>query len=430
MYIGIDLGTTGCKCALYDHKGRCLSQFNQEYPLITSGSYVEQDANLWRKLVCEGIRSVTAAAGVFSISALSISTQGISVVAVDAEGNPLANAISWLDERAESEMQKIEEQFGAAEIYRRTGKPCDPCYTFPKLLWLKEHDPALFKGAARFLLPLDFLNLYLTGRAVTDYTIAGGTMLFDLEKKIWAPEFLDFLGLPAEKLPEVSCMGRPVGRLLPEIAEELGINRAEVILGGQDQKLAAIGAGISEHICTVSFGTATAVSSLSKGMSGDDRFAQFRLNDGQFIREGVVSTSGAALRWLASVAFGGKSYREMDELAQTSEKGANGVVFTPDFTGNAKIEGLTLSTTQGDIVYALYEGVCRGISVCLPDDAEELVVFGGGSKSDIWCRILSDITGRTVSVCDSPETACLGAVRLASEMTVPSVGKSRHFLCK
>lgn len=427
MYLGVDLGTTGCKCALYNRKGDCLAQYNTEYPLIYSGSFVEQDANLWWHLVREGIQSVTSSAGVFHITALSISTQGIAFVPVDGEGNTLSNAISWLDERSSEEMKEIGERYGANRIYTVTGKPLDPCYTFPKLAWLKKHNPELFLRTDKFLTPLDFLNLRLTGRAVTDYTVAGGTMLYDISRKCWHKEFLNDLGLSEDKLPEVSCMGETVGKILPEVAEELGVNCADVILGGQDQKLAAIGAGIGENVCTVSFGTATAVTVLQKEMSSDRRFPQFRLNDDSFVSEGVVTTSGAALRWLASVAFGGKSYREMDELALTSQKGANGVVFTPDFTENAKIEGLTLSSTQGDMVYALYEGVCREIKSCLGPGTEKLVVFGGGSKSDIWCEILSEMTGCAVYACDSPETASRGAARLASAMEIPCENTGRIF---
>lgn len=418
MYIGIDLGTTGCKCALYDPKGTCLALFNKEYPLIYSGSFVEQDADLWWQLVCEGIQSVTSSAGVFSVSALSISTQGISVVPVDAGGTPLCHAISWLDERAGEEMRAIEKTFGSEKIFSVTGKPAEACYTFPKLVWLRKHDPNLFERADKFLLPLDFLNFRLTGRAVTDYTVAGGTMLYDISAQCWRREFLDYAGLTPDRLAEVSCMGSRVGTILPEVAEKLGINCAPVVCGGQDQKLAAIGAGIAEGVCTVSFGTATAVTALKRTFSPEIPLTQFRLNDDYFVSEGVVSTSGAALRWLASV-FGGKTYREMDDLAKTSKKGANGVSFSPDFTENAKIEGLTLSSSPGDIVYALYEGVCRDIRDCLSAETTELVVFGGGSRSDIWCRILAEETQRNVSVCESPETACRGAARLASGMEIP-----------
>ncbi len=421
------MGTIGCKCALYDPKGVCISQYNKEYPLIYTGSFVEQDAHLWWTLVCEGIKSVTEQAGVHEITALSISTQGISFVPVDACGNTLGHAISWLDERSVDEARELEECFGRKKIYQITGKPTHPCYTFPKLVWLKKHRKALFNRTCKFLLPLDFLNYRLTGRAVTDYTMAGGTMLYDIAGKRWSPELLDYIELSPVKLPEVACMGSKVGNILPDIAKSLGINAASVILGGQDQKLAAIGAGIAEGVCTVSFGTSTAVSVLENDFCQTSKLPQFRLNDTHFISEGVVPTSGAALKWLASVAFGGKSYNEMNDLAKTSCKGAKGVKIFPDFTGNARIEGLTLSTTQGDMVYALYEGVCRGIRDCLNSQTVKLVVFGGGSKSDIWCSILADITGCTVCACDSPETASRGAARLASGMEIPCESFGRVF---
>ncbi len=422
MYIGIDLGTTVCKGFLYDGSGTVKAEFYEEYPLIFRSEFIEQDAEQWWEITKKAIRSLLSASGFPRIQALSLSTQSISFVPVDPNGRPLSPALTWLDTRASAQCKKLSEAGWVDKIFRITGKPVDATYSLPKFMWMAEYDPELLKKADKLLFPLDYLNYRLTGRAVTDYTIAGGSMAFDIQKKAWNDELLSLAGINAKKLPEVCCMGKPVGTILDEVSKETGLNRdAVVVLGGQDQKLAAIGAGICSDIATVSFGTAAAVSLLCKQFDDSCRICPvFRFDDNCYVSEAVVGTSGAALKWTANTLFGGLSYRELDVMAEASPPGANGVSFLPDFTNGAKLSGLTLATTAGDIVRALLEGICTKIAVYLDafGGASEIRVFGGGAKSEIWCQILSDLTGTAVCVMDTPETASRGAAMLASNFQI------------
>ncbi len=430
MYIGIDLGTTGCKAVLYGSDGTPLSEFNKEYSLICRDGLVEQDAEVWWSLVTEALLFVTKEFDGDEVRGISASTQGIAVVPVDSEGRTLANAISWLDVRAADEAQALEREFGGEKIYRKTGKFCKPDYTLPKLMWWKNNDPELFSKAHKFLLPLDFINMRLTGRAICDYTIAGGTMAYNITDKKYDEELLSFAGLTADRLPEVGCMGDYVGKLLPEVARLTGISPdCKVYLGGQDQKLAAIGAGIDESSVTVSFGTATAVTKLTKELPDEVDFSRFRFNNDYYSYEGVVSTSGAALKWAAGAIFGGRSYKELDCLAAEAGTSA-GVVFDTDLTSNGVISGITLGTTQGNIVYALFEGVSRAIAKFASDmgDYDRLYVFGGGSKSAVWCQILADVSAKKIVALDTPETASLGAAILASCGKLSSAKAAREYI--
>ena len=430
MYIGIDLGTTGCKAVLYDSEGSALCEFNKEYSLICRDGLVEQDAEIWWSLVIEALLFVTKEHGGDGVRGISISTQGIAVVPVDAEGRTLANAISWLDVRADAEADVLEARFGREAIYKKTGKFCNPEYTLPKLMWWKTHDPELFERTYKFLLPLDFLNLRLTGRAVCDYTIAGGTMAYNISEKKYDDELLAFAGVSEDRLPVVGCMGDLVGKILPEVAALTGISPdCEVYLGGQDQKLAAIGAGIDETSVTVSFGTATAVTKLTKTLPEEVDFSRFRFNDEYYSYEGVVSTSGAALKWAANTIFAEKSYKELDRLAIEAGSSA-GVTFDTDLTDCGVISGITLGTTQGNIGYALFEGVSRAIAGFAADmgDYDKLYVFGGGSKSEIWCQILADVSGKKIAALSTPETASLGAAILASGGKLKPAKTAREYI--
>lgn len=423
MFIGIDLGTTACKVVMFDKDGKILSEYNHEYDLIFKGSYVEQNADDWWNLCIDGIKSVVKETGVSKVEGISVSTQSISFVPVDSEGNVLYNAISWLDVRADEYCKKLDAAFGYDKVYSITGKSLMPDYSLPKLWWFKDNCPDVYENAWKFLFPLDFLNFRLCGNPLCDYTVAGGSMLYDIENKCWNQELADFCGFDVSKLPEVACLGSFVGNLLPEVAYICGIlPGCKIYLGGQDQKLAAIGAGIKDNVCTVSFGTATAISKLIK--TEDNSISLFRFNDESFISEIAIMTSGAALKWLTNTLYDGISYRQMDELAESSSNGSGGVSFEPDLTTGGNISGLTLSTTKANIVYALYEGVSKQIADAVKrlGGADYLLVFGGGSKSDIWCRILSDVSGMELKILETSEVASLGAAMIASQFTINPAG--------
>jgi len=424
MYIGIDLGTTGAKTVLFSSDGRVLCEYNKEYELIFKDGFVEQDANDWWRLVLEGMKHVVSESGVCEIKGISVSTQGISFVPVDREGNTLYNAISWLDMRAEKECELLTALHGHEKVFNITGKHCLCDYSLPKIRWFSDNCPEVLEKTWKILFPLDYLNLKLCGRAVTDYTIAGGTMLYDIHEKKWHPELLSFAGISEDILPCVLPMGTDIGVLLPEVANAAGIEgECHVFMGGQDQKLCAIGAGIRDDVCTVSFGTATAISRLGRAIDfdKDSSVTLFRFDDEKYISEVALMTTGAALRWLTRTLYGGISYKEMDKLALLSEPGANGVRFSSDLSVGGVISGITLSTTSSDIIYALYEGVSEDIARAVKElgGAETLKVFGGGAKSEIWCSILSRVSGMEVEILSISETGSLGAAILASGGRIP-----------
>lgn len=427
MYIGIDLGTTGCKTVMFDADGNAVCEYNKEYELIFDGDFVEQDANEWWRLVRKGLQHVISKTGISNVKGISVSTQGISFVPVDRVGNTLSNAVSWLDMRAGVQCETLKNAVSESRVYGITGIFCQPDYSLPKIMWFKDNKPELYKKCDKILFPLDYLNMKLCGRAVCDYTIAGGTMLYDIHKKCWSSEIADAVGIDIKMMPEVGCMGDKIGLLKPEVCSACGIDEGcAVYLGGQDQKLAALGAGIADGVCTVSFGTATAISKITDSCPNA---TLFRFDNDKYISETALMTTGAALRWLSRTFYGSMSYKDMDALAEQSEPGAGGVIFKSDLSVGGSISGITLSTTASDIIYALYEGVSRDIAdaVKMLGGAEKLKVFGGGAKSDIWCSILARICEIPVEVLATSETASLGAAMLASEGRLNSANVKKVF---
>ena len=434
--LGIDLGTTGIKAAICTPDGHLLGDSYLEYPLIRpEPGVVEQDADLWWALAQDAIRQAILDAQVQgrTVRALSVSSQGISFVPVDKAGQTLSLSINWLDSRATAEAAAIRQRYSDADLFNLTGKRASPSYVLPKLLWLCNHDPQTYRRTHKFLMGHDFLVFKLTGEYVTDHSMAGGTLLYDIAEMAWSRELAEAFQIDIRQLPVVAWSGTPVGTLKPGVAQELGLSKETVVaVGGQDQKCAALGANIRPGVATVSLGTASAISCLTDRPLLDPgrRIPTFPfVVRGYWDLEGVVSTAGGAFRWLKETLFPEASYDTLAGMASQSLPGANGVCFYPHLSGAGSphwqadtwgaFGGLSLAATAKDIVRSILEGVAFQIrenleimeSIDIP--VEELILFGGGAQSAFWSQMISDIAGKPVSATGMVDVANWGACILA-----------------
>ncbi len=432
--LSVDLGTTGCKAAVCSAAGQVLGTSYLEYPLINlAPGWVEQDADLWWSLAQQAVRQALAhTPGDCRIHGLSISSQGISFVPIDRAGRVLRRAINWLDTRAEAEAALIRERIGDRDLFQLTGKRPAAFYLLPKLLWLRRHEPDLCRATDRFLLAHDFLLHRLCGAAVTDYSLAGGTLLLDLHALTWSERLLTTFAVDPGQLPDLAWAGTVAGALAPAVARSLGLAAGTpVVVGGQDQKCAALGAGIRPGRVTVSLGTAAAISCLVDRPVLDEgqRIPVYPfVAPGYWVLEGVIGTAGAALKWAREALYPGKTYAELDQLAAGSPPGANGVRFYPHLAGAASpvwqaaargaFTGLSLATGPADIVRSVLEGIAFQIRANLAAMAtlapvEELVLFGGGARSALWAQIIAEATSLRVGVAEMVDVANWGACLLA-----------------
>lgn len=426
MYLaGIDLGTTGCKSMIFDARGTIAGSGYIEHDLIFTSQGVEQDAELWWENTKKALKEAIGAAGIDGgeLAALGVSSQGIASVPVDREGKPLANALSWYDTRAGEEARELAGFYGASRLFEITGRHPGSLF-FPQVLHIKRHQPELYERASYFLMAHDYLCYRLCGEAFTDYTMASGTLCFDTAGHEWLEEIFDHFGVALSKFPRLKPFGGRAGRILPELARELGISKDTVVaVGMQDQKAAALGAGIAPGIRTLSLGTASALSLLTGERAWDPsgRVPCHAFDNSHWILENAVGASGAALKWLRNTLFPGLSYRDLDETAASS--GAGGLTFYPALDeGKGAFAGLSLNTGAGDMVRAVLEGVACAVRQCMEIQEEvypgaektrELRVFGGGAASGLWRRILADCLGIPVATLKTGETANLGAALCA-----------------
>lgn len=436
MYdLAIDLGTTGCRSILFDEKLHLIADEYREYGLITPREkWVEQDAELWWSLTVKTAKAVLEKAGVSGklVRGISISSQGITIVPVDETMHPLYNALSWLDVRAEEQVREIETHISFRELFTLTGKRNDSAYTLPKLLWLRENEPEIFARARYFLMPMDFLIGKLTGKAVTDHSMASGTIYYDIRNHRWSERVMNLFGIPQEKLPSLCWSGENVGTVLPEVAAQIGVSEACVVaVGAQDQKCAALGAGLEDGTMTVSLGTAAAVEKLwtEAKTEGDTRIGwSSYVRKGTWVTEGVLNTAASVLRWLRDTLFPGESYDTINLEAAEAMERSSSLLCYPYLNGPSSPDnypesdgcfyGVNLATKRGDFAMAVMEGVAFQLRILLEamdayGSVNHLVLFGGGSKSDLWCRIIANVTGMEITVPETSEAAAAGAAILS-----------------
>ena len=436
LLLGLDLGTTGCKAAVYDASGHTLGESYLEYGLITlSSTMIEQDPQAWWDLARQAIHQalLAASANRSDVRALAVSSQGISFVLLDADGQPIGNAINWLDSRASDESAEILQLYTEEDLFGLTGKRAAPFYVLPKLLWLRKNRPEQWRSAAKLLMGHDYLIYKLCGAHLTDHSMAGGTLLYALQKLDWDETLLDAFAIPRSLLPDIRWSGTPAGALLPEVADTLDLpHNTMVVVGGQDQKCAALGAGIADGLATLSLGTASAICQVMHRPLTDprQRIPSFTfLQPGRWILEGVVGTGAGSLRWYRDTLAGGTSYEELDAEAAQVPPGSEGVLFLPHLSGatsphwksgaRGTFHGLSLATSRGHLTRALLEGVAyqlhENLSVTqeLAGPIRQAVVFGGGARSVIWRQIIADVINLPVVWTPTVETASLGAAMLA-----------------
>ena len=432
----IDIGTTLIKGVLFDEKGNILCMENVHYPLINLGeNRIEQDPEfLWenvKSIIKKIVLSVDKKKQ--KIKAISLSSQGISIVPINKNGKYLYNMISWLDGRATKEVEEINKKFSKKDLFLITGKRLNAFYSLPKILWLKRNKKEVFANIYKILLPHDFVFFKLTGKPCTDHTMAAGTMLYDVSKRDWSKKLLDSFEISKDIMPDIYDAGKFASPVLKNLAEELNLDeKVKIVIGAQDQKCAAIGAGIKESTAIVSMGTCSAilVETMKPVFDPEMRIPIFSfVKKDSFVLEAVISTTGAVLDWMKNNIFDGLDYDEIINSAKKSTLGSNGIFYYPHFEGAGTpylvdsvkgfIYGLSLSTKKEDILRAFFEGtgfqIRNNIEIIEKITKKKLAylkIMGGGAKSDFWCDVIADIVGKRIYRYQFPEIASRGAAIL------------------
>lgn len=433
--LGIDVGTTGTKTVLFRESGEPLSRAYRAYPLWTERpDECEQDANdLWRAIV-ETVREVTSDREIAeNVIALSISTQGGTLIPVDGRGEPVRRAIVWNDVRFSKEREAFVSELGSPEkLYRITGWALGKNLPLLAIRYIKDREPWVFEKTAAFLTVPSFVSLKMTGRAVSDYSNAGIDQLFDIRRLEYAPELLAFAGVDKTRLSLVSPSATPVGRLTRTAAEELGLSESAIfVTGAHDQYAVALGAGkITPGSILIGSGTCWVVTAIGDREDFESGFSQsLSAVPGLWGTLRSLSSGGVCLEWLRnSIATSGPvmDYKDINQGAASVKAAEDGLFFYP-FSGlcdgknsfsKGSFVGMDLSHNRFHLARAIMEGVVfetlwmmegfktKPVSECI-------TLAGGASKSAVWSQILADVSGLPIKIPALADLSCVGAAIMA-----------------
>ena len=423
-YLGIDIGTTSIKAAVFTGQGKRLAIRNTDYTLDTNAelNYIEFDPEKYVEMCRELIESLKNECG--TIDAISVDTQGETLILADACGVPLYPAVVWLDNRAEEEADLIKEHFGSRTVYEITGQPeITAGWPASKLLWFKRNKPSVFEKIGRIFMLEDWILYRLTGEFVTEPTIQSSTVYFDIKKLSWWDEMLEFIGIDRSFLPRISKTAENIG-------EYCGI---PVVSGMLDQIAGTVGAGVVRpDLISEMTGTIMAICAISDNVPEyrEDSIIPCHVHaiEGKYCQILWSSTAGMALKWFKNNFSENFSFAELDKLAAEVSPGCDGLTMLPYFCGStmpkynpearASFEGLQLSHTRGHFARSIMEAIAFVLRMNLEyigtDGVREIRITGGGAKSSLWASIKADVTKKTLTTLSEDETACLGSALAAA----------------
>lgn len=450
MLLGVDLGTTTAKAAVFNEEnGQILAVASREYPTYHPKlGWAEQDATDWWQVITTIIKEVIAKSKVDPklIHGVSISSHREAVTLVNSEGRVLDRVIIWLDKRSTPQAEWIRSNFDIKEIYERTGLIVDPTFTATKLLWLKENKPNVLRKAKWALQPKDYIVYKLTGQAITDVSVASRTLLFDIKKLKWADDLFEDFGLEEYRnlFPDAVYSDEVVGEVTVEAAKETGLKTGTfVVAGGGDRGCEVLGSGVlGPDRVEESTGTGSTTATTITSPSVDPKMRVVitaHVMRNRWSIEAGMAAAGIILRWFRDQFATGenflakltrrRAYEYLDMEAEYVPPGSNGLIVIPFFSGarvprwepKAKglIFGLTVYHTRAHIFRAIMEGVAYEIRKILEVLEElgvrchEIRLLGGGGKTPTWARIKADVTGRRVALLEFLDAALVGDAILA-----------------
>lgn len=441
--LGVDLGTSNCKCVAFSEDGRMLAQAQVSYtPYSSRPDWMEIDAEIFWDAFVKTVRTVSAWLENDPVSGLAVSSQGETVIPVDHNGDPICLALMNADNRAKPQIERLEQSLGRRRIYDITGLPLDTTFAAGKIMWVKEHSPDIYKRAYKFLSCEDFILMRLGFGAYSSKCLCCRTLLMDLKKGVWSQDMLDAAGIDREKLSEPITSGTMVGKLRQDTARLLGLPEGvKVATGGHDQCCSILGSGVTNgNTVSDAAGTYEGLSLLTSQPDTSDFAFESSINtycylfDRQFISLAFFP-SGFAMNWMMKLLrYGSKSITKEELFARLDDEveklGANptGLFVLPHFVGSCNpyydrqatgtIVGLVPGTKPVVLYKAIYESIAYEFTAMTKllsriGEFDDVRISGGGAKSDFTLKLRASLSNRKICRSFSPDAVCQGAAMLA-----------------
>ncbi len=433
--IAIDIGTSNCKAVIINNEGKVLKSFESSTkPIEPKPGWNEQNADVIFNASLKLLQQSFTFCKDENIGCVSFSAAMHSLLAVDKNGNPLMNMITWADLRGAEYAHQLKQRPIAKKLYQVTGVPIHAMSPLCKLIWMKHEAKTIFNKTYKFISIKEYIFFKLFGKYIVDYSIAAATGLFDEKNICWFDEALKITGIKKGQLSELVSIYHYETELIPSIKNKLKLKQnIPFVLGASDGALANIGCSIfNKKNIAVTVGTSGAARITSTKYSVDkkQRLFCYYITDELYILGGAVNNGGIVLQWLIEKILkqnfkNEKIFNQLLQAAMKIEPGANGLIFLPYILGerspmwneNARgaLIGLMAFHTQAYIIKAVVEGICFGIfdvikAVEETSGAVETIDLSGGiTKTKSWVQLMANITGKKIIINEGADASALGA---------------------
>jgi len=442
-FLGVDVGTSAVKAMVVGVDGRLLGEATAQQVVDSPRpAWTQQHPDTWwhssQAAISSALRAARLAGGTVEVRGVGLAGQMHSAVFLDSDGRVIRPAPLWSDGRTAPQCREITDKLGLDGLRNTVGNLALEGFTAPKVLWLRQNEPANYARLKHLMLAKDYVRYRLTGDVATDPSDAAGTLLFDVRRRRWSQEVIDTLGISEDILPDVVGSTQVSGVISPGAAEALGLPAGTpVVGGGADNAAGAVGSGV--------VGAGRVLSSI--GTSGTllapidrprvDR--RMRLHTfchcvpDMWYLMGVVLSAGNSLRWLRDVLVPSgddDAYTTLTAEAAAVSPGADGLLFLPYLTGERTphndpdargvFSGLHLGHNRANLVRAVMEGVVFAMRDSMElvkaehGEISEVTATGGGARSDLWLQLQADIYGVPVVTTGPGGGAAYGAAALAA----------------
>ena len=413
IVLAVDLGTTATKVVAVDAQARVVASTERAYPMRTSGLEATHDPH---QVLAAAVDALSELA---SDDVLAISLTGAmhSIMGLDAGLRPVTDALSWADNRAVEQTERLRGTAEGRALHQATGAPIHSFTPLMKLAWFHENGIR----AAKWCEIKDFVHLHLTGELLNEYSCGSGTGLMNINTLQWHEPSLEFAGVTADQLPPLvePTHSTPLRADIPGLRPGI-----PVVIGGGDGPLGNLGVGAATPGAgAVSLGTSGAlrVAQLGPGVDAEGRTFSYAIGEGLWVRGGAISNGGVVAQWAAEMF--GVPVGEL--LAQSADADSDGLVALPyllgerapwwDPTAHAALLGLRREHTPQQITKALVEGVCQQLALVLEavPHVESLRITGGAFRAPIWAQTLANTLGMPLHLTEDTGGSAVGAALLA-----------------
>lgn len=441
--IGVDVGTSGTRAVLFDEELNIVASASEDYPLYQpQNGWAEQDPEDWANATIKVIKTIMDESKVNNkkVKGIGLSGQMHGLVMLDKDDKVIRPSIIWADQRTEDECDEITEKVGRERLIEITANPALTGFTASKILWVRNNEPKNYGRCKKILLPKDYVRFILTGQYATDVSDASGMQLLDVPNRQWSDEILNILEIPKSMLAKVYESPEVTGRIKKDIAEKTGLNEGTVVVAGAgDNAAAAVGTGVvKDGSAFTTIGTSGVVYAHSDQVRIDPKgrvhtFCCAVPNSWHIM--GVTQAAGLSLKWFKNNLYQGEnlvkdiSYDQLNQDIQKINIGSDKLIYLPYLMGertphlDPNARGVFFGLSAKHDRKNLARSVMEGITFSLRDSYEillgmgleinEMMMTGGGARSQVWRQMLSDVLNCKVRTIESEEGPALGAAILA-----------------